>query len=201
MGVTAADTKRLMSIIICPGIHEPELTENFISAWRKVVVDNLSFSNSVNILIFPAESFSALSAFHILHFLHQHLGDRLESPVIFICFSAGVVGAIAAACSWQMLGGCVKAFIAIDGWGVPLWGNFPIHRMSHDYFTHWSSKILGSGENNFYADPAVDHLEMWRSPQTVQGWRVDLSGGESPSQQRLSASEFLYQLLVRYKEN
>ncbi|MCX7592909.1 MAG: hypothetical protein N2235_03930 [Fischerella sp.] len=190
-----------MSILICPGIHEPELTENFISAWTELVVKNLSFANSVNTLVFPAKNFLPLSAFHILHFLHQHLGDRIESPVIFICFSAGVVGAIAAACSWQMLGGDVKAFIAIDGWGVPLWGNFPIHRMSHDYFTHWSSKILGSGENNFYADPAVDHLEIWRSPQTTQGWWVDLSGGESPSQQRLSATEFLYQLLERYKEN
>ncbi|RAM48957.1 MAG: hypothetical protein C6Y22_25205 [Hapalosiphonaceae cyanobacterium JJU2] len=189
-----------MSIIICPGIHTQELTENFIMACRDSVIHNLQSPNSVNILVYPGEVFSSLSAFHILEFLHKHLGDGLESPLIFISFSAGVVGAIAAASLWQLLGGKIKAFIAIDGWGVPLWGNFPIHRMSHDYFTHWSSKLLGSGENNFYADPAVDHLEMWRSPQTVQGWWVDSSIGESPSQQSLTAAEFLHRLLVRYEK-
>ncbi|MCP6757248.1 MAG: hypothetical protein NHB32_00440 [Fischerella sp. CENA71] len=189
-----------MSIIICPGIHTQDLTENFITAWRDLVVHSLQSPDSVNILVYPAEVFSSLSAFHILEFLHKHLGDRLESPLIFICFSAGVVGAIAAASAWQLLGGKIKAFIAIDGWGVPLWGNFPIHRMSHDYFTHWSSKLLGGGENNFYADPAVEHLEMWRSPQTVQGWSVDSSFRESPSPQSLTAAEFLHQLLVRYEK-
>ncbi|MER3492712.1 MAG: hypothetical protein C4323_10485 [Mastigocladus sp. ERB_26_2] len=190
-----------MSIIICPGIHEQELTDKFVMAWKDSVINSVQSKKSVNILLYPAEVFSSLSGFHILQFLHQHLGDRLESPVIFVCFSAGVVGAIAAASSWQLLGGKVKAFIAIDGWGVPLWGNFPIHRMSHNYFTHWSSKILGSGENNFYADPAVDHLEMWRSPQKVQGWWVDSSIGEPPSKQSLTAAEFLHRLLVLYEEN
>ncbi|TBR57815.1 hypothetical protein B4U84_17765 [Westiellopsis prolifica IICB1] len=189
-----------MSIIICPGIHTQELTENFIMAWRDSVDHSLQSPGSVNILLYPGNFFSSLSAFHILEFLHKHLGDGLESPLIFISFSAGVVGAIAAASLWQLLGGKIKAFIAIDGWGVPLWGNFPIHRMSHDYFTHWTSKLLGSGENNFYADPAVDHLEMWRSPQTVQGWWVDSSIGESPSQQSLTAAEFLHRLLVRYEK-
>ncbi|PMB15337.1 hypothetical protein [Fischerella thermalis] len=190
-----------MTIIVCPGIHEKELTDKFVMAWKDSVINSVQSANSINILICPVELYSALSGFHILQFLHQNLGQRLESPVIFVCFSAGVVGAIAAASSWQLLGGKVKAFIAIDGWGVPLWGNFPIHRMSHDYFTHWSSKILGSGENNFYADPAVDHLEMWRSPQKVQGWWVDSSVGESLSQQSLTAAEFLHRLLVQYEEN
>jgi hypothetical protein len=143
----------------------------------------------------------ALSSLHILQFLHDRLHHRLESPVIFISFSAGVVGAIAAAWQWQLLGGDVKAFIAIDGWGVPLSGKFPIHRLSHDYFTHWSSSLLGSGQDNFYAEPAVDHLTMWRSPQSVQGWWVDSSQGEiTTPKTRLTAAEFLHLLLKHYEE-
>jgi hypothetical protein len=142
-----------MSIIICPGIHDPALTENFISGGLETYFP--SQEDSVNILSVPNNDFSALSGFHILQVLSNRLGDRTKSSVIFISFSAGVVGAIAAAHWWQIYGGDIKAFIAIDGWGVPLWGSFPIHRMSHDYETHWSSKILGSGENNFYADPPV----------------------------------------------
>ncbi|MEH1937981.1 MAG: hypothetical protein V7L14_30585 [Nostoc sp.] len=197
-----------MSIIICPGIHEPELTESF----RVVLLDLVSHSaiapNPANILIYPGKDFFVLSAFHILQFLRvsvahrrYRLGDRLKSPLIFISFSAGVVGAIGAAHLWQLLGGRVKAFIAIDGWGVPLQGNFPIHRMSHDYFTHWSSCLLGSGQNNFYAEPAVDHLSMWKSPQTVQGCWVDSSLEIIPPKGRLKADEFLLMLLKRYEAN
>jgi hypothetical protein len=186
-----------ISIIICPGIHEPALTENFISGGLERF--SQSQENSVNILKVPTDGFSALSGFHILQVLSNRLGDRTKSAVIFISFSAGVVGAIAAAYSWQMLGGDIKAFIAIDGWGVPLWGSFPIHRMSHDYDTHWSSKILGSGQNNFYADPPVEHLSMWRSPQTIQGRWVDSSNEVSPPKSRLTAAEFLQMLLNRYQ--
>jgi hypothetical protein len=188
-----------MSIIICPGIHEPELTENFISGWLDPVSDRSINQNSVNILTFPGQGFLALSSLHILEFLRDRLGDKLESPVIFISFSAGVVGAIAAAINWQLFGGHVKAFIAIDGWGVPLWGDFPIHRMSHDYFTHWSSSLLGSGNDNFYAEPPVDHLSIWRSPQTVQGLWVDPYVEVSHPQIRLNAAEFLHILLKRYE--
>jgi hypothetical protein len=189
-----------MSIIICPGIHEPELTENFIRGLLELEPSSLitpDILNSEKILVFPGEGILALSAVDILLFLRDRLGNQLESPVIFISYSAGVVGAIMAATKWQLLGGTVKAFIAIDGWGMPLWGNFPIHRMSHDYFTHWSSAILGSGEDNFYAEPPVDHLSMWHSPQTVQGQWVDQSIGLSLSQNSLSAAEFLYLLLKR----
>ncbi|MBK1986471.1 hypothetical protein A0J48_002730 [Sphaerospermopsis aphanizomenoides BCCUSP55] len=189
-----------MNIIICPGIHEPKLTESFIAECLNPATDVAINHNAVNILSFPGESILALSAFHIVQFLGDRLSNKLESPVIFISFSAGVVGAIIAATKWQLLGGHVKAFIAIDGWGVPLWGNFPIHRLSHDYFTHWSSAILGSGEDNFYADPPVDHLSMWRSPQTVQGHWADPSTRYSQPQKSLNAAEFLRLLLKRYKE-
>jgi pimeloyl-ACP methyl ester carboxylesterase len=186
-----------ISIIICPGIHEPDLTENFISGGLETYFQ--SQENSVNILSVPNDGFSALSGFNILQVLRHRLGDRTKSPVIFISFSAGVVGAIAAAHLWQTLGGNIKAFIAIDGWGVPLLGSFPIHRMSHDYFTHWSSKILGSGQDSFYADPPVEHLSMWLMPQTIQGRWVDSSNEVSPPKSPLTAAEFLQMLLNRYQ--
>ncbi|BBD61815.1 hypothetical protein NIES2109_46500 [Nostoc sp. HK-01] len=180
-----------MMIIICPGIHEPEITDSFISKCLS--------QTTVKTMVFPGQGALALSAPHILQFLGDRLKNQLNSPVVFISFSAGVVGAIVAAWNWQILGGQVKAFIAIDGWGVPLWANFPIHRLSHDYFTHWSSLLLGSGHNNFYAEPAVDHLSLWRSPQTVQGWWVDSDCQGSPQQMRLTATEFLHVLVKRYE--
>ncbi|MEA5502602.1 hypothetical protein VB735_05670 [Halotia wernerae UHCC 0503] len=183
--------------MICPGIHEPALTQSFISGWLDSSTDS---SKCQNIVVFPGQGLLALSSLHILQFLRDRLGDKLESPVVFISFSAGVVGAITAAWKWQLLGGDVKAFIAIDGWGVPLWGNFPIHRLSHDYFTHWSSALLGSGQNNFYAQPPVDHLSLWRSPQTVKGWWIDASINIPPLQVRLSAAEFLHLLVKRYEQ-
>lgn len=197
-----------MSIIICPGIHEPELTESFRVGLLDVVGNSAIAPNAENILVYPGKDFLVLSALHILQFLCVSVAHRryrltgsLKSPIIFISFSAGVVGAIGAAHLWQLLGGRVKAFIAIDGWGVPLQGNFPIHRMSHDYFTHWSSCLLGCGQNNFYAEPAVDHLSIWRSPQTVQGCWVDSSIEIIPPKGRLTATEFLLMLLKRYETN
>jgi hypothetical protein len=196
-----------MPIIICPGIHEPALTESFIQACLHQSGESVSNVKQVDILIFPGQGYLTLSAFHILHFLCDSFGapsyrlsNKLKSPVMFICFSAGVIGGIGAATAWQLLGGHVQAFIAIDGWGVPLAGNFPIHRLSHDHFTHWTSAYLGMGENNFYAEPAVDHLAMWQSPQSVQGQWVNPSFGFSPPKNYLSASEFLNLLLERYKE-
>jgi hypothetical protein len=186
-----------MSIIICPGIHEPELTKNFISECLYPASDSLNTPIWGEILVYPGEGLLAVSSLHILQFLGDRLKNQLESPVIFISFSAGVVGAIGAASSWQLLGGNIKAFIAIDGWGVPLAGNFPIHRLSHDYFTHWSSSLLGSGSDNFYAEPAVDHLSMWKSPQSVTGWWIDTSVEDSQSPVRLTAREFLHLLINR----
>ncbi|MTJ50292.1 hypothetical protein [Dolichospermum sp. UHCC 0259] len=189
-----------MPIIICPGIHAPELTNSFIQGCL-----NQASEKSVDILVYPEQGYLTLSTLHILHFLCDRLGapsdrprNKLESPVIFLCFSAGVIGGIGAATAWQLLGGHVQAFIAIDGWGVPLAGNFPIHRLSHDHYTHWTSAYLGMGENNFYADPAVDHLSMWHSPQSVQGKWVNPSVNFSPIKNYLTASEFLNFLLERY---
>ncbi len=187
-----------MSVIICPGIHGPELTQSFLEGLKSLFSNRSNFSHSGNILIFPAQDYAALSAFDILQFLHECLGSPQEaSPILFISFSAGVVGAIGAAWGWQLMGGKVKAFIALDGWGVPLSGNFPLHRLSHDEFTHWSCAVIGSGEDSFYADPPVDHLELWRSPQTAQGLWIQPSVGKSQPRSRLTAAQFLTMLLER----
>jgi len=182
-----------MSLIICPGIHDPKLTESFLTGLLSAKVGQ----KPKNILIFPIQDYPAYSSVHILHFLHQN--HSLSSPIIFISFSAGVVGAIAAAWGWQLSGGKVTAFIALDGWGVPLTGNFPIHRLSHDYFTHWSSALLGSGEDSFYAAPSVEHLALWQEPQTVSGWWIQPSTRKSEQKTQTTAAQFITMLLDRYK--
>ncbi|MCY7273351.1 MAG: hypothetical protein LH702_06290, partial [Phormidesmis sp. CAN_BIN44] len=113
-----------MTIVICPGIHRSQLTQRFVA--------DLQLSHKP--LIFPAEKAPAYSSLHILKFLSD--ADLIE-PLLLVAFSAGVVGAIGAARLWQNQGGSIKALIALDGWGVPLAGNFPIHRVSHDRFTAW----------------------------------------------------------------
>lgn len=186
-----------MSIFICPGFHSPQLTQSFL---QELLFSINSASNlAINVSIFTAESYTALSAIHILHDLIKTYGQpRQAAPVLFISFSAGVLGALGAAWGWELLGGKVKAVIAIDGWGVPLMGNFPIHRLSHDYFTHQTSVVVNPSEDSFYADPGVEHLQMWRSPSTVAGWatRADNFLVRSPC----NAAEFILLLLKRYQE-
>ena len=146
-----------MTIIICPGIHPPELTDRFVQSLELK-----------NYLVLPTESYLPYNAIAVYQWLNQQLSKT--QPLSFIAFSAGVVGGFGAAIAWQLQGGKIHSFIAFDGWGVPLGGNFPIYRVSHDYFTHWSSSILGVG-SGFYVEPAIEHLELWRSPISC-GWRV-----------------------------
>lgn len=133
---------------------------------------------------------------HILEFLQQKYRGQVLPKLIIISFSAGVVGAISAAWGWQLMGGKIEALIAFDGWGVPLVGNFPIYRISHDYFTHWSSSLLGKGDKSFYADPPVNHLDLWRSPQQVIGWRVELTLDGKESHNQCSLRTFFNLLLA-----
>lgn len=183
-----------MSLIICPGMHHSKLTDSFLEGLRSQFMGDFSYTN---VLTFPAEDYPAYSAVHIIQFLRD---CSISSPLVLISFSAGVAGAIGAAWMWQLSGGQIKAFIAVDGWGVPLGGDFPIHRLSHDYFTHWSSAVLGGGEDSFYADPAVEHLELWESPQTTQGWWVHSAEAQSKQRTPVTAAEFLTQLMQRYGE-
>ncbi len=189
------------SVIICPGVHEPQLTQQFLEGLNDSETGKVSSCWRKKVLIFPADDYPAYSTVQILEFLQRHSG-LLETPLVFISFSAGVAGAIGAAWGWQMLGGTVKAFFAFDGWSVPLYGSFPIHRISHDYFTHWSSALLGGGEDSFYADPAVEHLDLWRSPHTCKGWWVRPAVDGKPEQRTYTtAAHFVNQLLQVYIAN
>lgn len=170
-------------ILICPGCHPVHLTASFVQ--RAIPSDYPH-------LILPTTRNSPYSPLDIVEFWQQ---SKVNPPkLVIIAFSAGVVGAVGAANILTRRQIPVQALIAIDGWGVPLWGEFPYHRLSHDYFTHWSSRLLGSGAYSFYADPAVEHLDMWRSPHTVRGWWV--KGDRATI--NLSASEFMQQLLSMY---
>lgn len=192
-----------MKVLICPGIHECGLTQELLTSLKLSLDCDSNLNNPENLLVFTApDPYLSLSAVHILNFLRSHQDNpATATPVVFIGFSAGVVGAIGAAWGWQLLGGKVKAVIAVDGWGVPLIGDFGLHRLSHDFFTHWSSSMLGSGQDSFYADPAVEHLTLWRSPQTVTGWGIDSKEEKLQSQKRMTAAEFLIMLLKRYAQN
>jgi len=149
-----------MNVIICPGIHAIELTNSFIA----------SLSIDHNLLVFPTNLYPAYSSWHISQWIQSQ--KLVSDELLFITFSAGVVGGIGAAIALQTSGFKITAFIAIDGWGVLLVPLFPIYRLSHDYFTHWSSEILGAGNEGFYADPAKSHLEIWSSSESCWGWRV-----------------------------
>jgi hypothetical protein len=170
-------------------MHDPQLTDRFLQVLSRegIALDRL--------LVFPTQNYAAYSMFDLLQFLHHRLQEK--SDLIFLGFSAGVVAAIGAALAWQQNGGKVRALIALDGWGVPLLGDFPMYRLSHDEFTHWSSALLGTGEDSFYADPPVAHLDLWRSPDRVTGWAIQKNTrGETRS--RTTAIVFLVTLLNRY---
>ncbi len=178
-----------MPLIICPGIHDRSLTDNFL--------EQCNIAPTEQTLVFPADRQPAYCPLSILQFLQANITPTPEKPIVFISFSAGVVGAIAAACTWQQLGGQVKAFIALDGWGVPLFGNFPIHRLSHDYFTHWTSALLGQSSDSFYADPPVEHLQLWNQPRTTRGYQLTGNNFSLP-RKSTTAAEFILHLYQRY---
>ena len=159
-----------MKVIICPGIHKTQLTDRFLHNLLATKQPATVGTLVDNCLVFPTDKYPAYSSFHLYQWLNK--SKVLTDELLFICFSAGVVGGIGTAIFLQLQGIKIKAFVAMDGWGVPLIANFPIYRFSHDYFTHWSSALLGTGKASFYSEPAVPHLTLWESPQTCQGWIV-----------------------------
>ncbi len=177
--------------LICPGFHEQKLTHSFVENISNHTID------LDNLLIFPTDQYPPYSGFHLAHYLQEKCKHKSQNLMI-IAFSAGVVAAVTAAWQWQRQGGRIKGLIAFDGWGVPLLGDFPIYRVSHDEFTHHSSAILGTGNLNFYADPAVDHLDLWRSPAQVQGWMVDTRKKDKTFLFHLSLMAFLGEVLSAF---
>jgi hypothetical protein len=182
-------------LIICPGIHDPQLTEQFLST---LGLNRVSSDPSPSVWVVPPSARPYCAA-ELLEFLHRRGAIDFSrpgslDPLILIGFSAGVVGAIGVAWSLYALQYPIQALIAIDGWGVPLVAPFPIYRISHDYFTHWSSGLLGPGLEGFYADPPVEHLDLWRSPPQAVGWSVPALGSPSPPQ-KTTAAEFLRRIL------
>lgn len=162
------------AIALCPGFHSPDLTRAFYQQLHTVSLPNQQ------LLVFPSDRFPAYDSLAVLRFLHEQLSrnppdDWLTQPLTLIGFSAGAVAAVGAALMLEALGSQIQAVFVLDGWGVPVAGRFPTHRLSHDRFTHWSSALLGTGQDSFYAEPAVDHLELWRSPQTVNGFWINPS--------------------------
>ncbi|NET08739.1 MAG: hypothetical protein F6K09_18115 [Merismopedia sp. SIO2A8] len=200
-----------MVIVISPGFHPSALTDDFLHGLKPLMS---------KVLVPPREQCPAYSPRHLLTFLHEQChfahskrdsyskrnSQRFsQPPLLLIGFSAGVVSSIGVARQWHAQGGIVKALIAIDGWGVPLYGDFPIHRMSHDPWTHYSSHLLGGTHESFYAEPSVGHLEIWRSPQTTVGISTPASTVLSKSclstrPYATTAAQFLRHLLQQYGE-
>lgn len=185
-------------VVICPGIHPPALTAQFVQA-----------TALCNAWIYPAPDSPAYAGDQILRFLLERQQDQAggktePQSLLLIGFSAGVVGAFTAALLWQALGGKVLALLAFDGWGMPLRTAFPVHRFSHDRFTHWSSALLDAGPSqtvSFYADPPVGHLNFWRAPQLTMGWAVSDAGSQGRSQRqfaRSNAAQQVRQIIASY---
>lgn len=180
-----------MKVIICPGIHETQLTDRFLNSIFRFESEFLLDKKS-DLLVFPTAKDRAYSPVDIYQWLSS---STTLVDVLFICFSAGVVGGFGAATALQLQGVTIKAFVAIDGWGVPLLADFPIYRLSHDYFTHWSSALLGAGKENFYCDPPVPHLTLWESPEAGKGWIVT-EGKDGVTKIPSSAQKYIRDILA-----
>lgn len=217
-------------LVICPGLHGPELTAGFVAALEGALAlaspdggglggasrqsqaigasqgeNRAQDSGGDRVLAacwtLPPE-LPPYSPRHVENFVQAQWQRAVQSPaslapetpLIWLGFSAGVVGAIAAARQWQRRGGQVRRFIAFDGWGVPLGRAFPCYRFSHDRFTALSCEALGRSQGYFYAAPAVDHLSLWRSPDRAWGhWRQT---GWEREDNRCTAIEALARLIL-----
>ncbi len=110
---------------------------------------------------------------------------------MIVAFSVGNVGAIGAAQQWQKQGGHVQGFVAVDAWLVPLWADFPVFTLCHDWSTDVVIQRLSRPLARFYAHPAVSHGTLWRAPQSV--WGLGLING---TKQRLTAVDFVKSVMM-----
>jgi hypothetical protein len=164
---------------ICGGFQAPQDTEGILNLWTQDPMLRVIPA----LVLGSGESWAPLSAHALRQSLDQALvpikaeslgtnhppAEEERTDLILWAFSAGCVGAVALAHHWQRYRGTVRAIFLVDGWGVPWHGAAQLHRISHDAFTHHSSRLLGAGRADFVAQPAVPHRQLWRSPQTVMG--------------------------------
>lgn len=169
------------TFFICGGVNAPENTQQMIANMVQYPAFNLP-TRQVQLAISPLEIFSI-----------PRLWSAMEcpaGPAIFLAFSAGCIAAVGAARHWHHHGGQVLGLFAVDGWGVPLMESFPVHRLSHDRFTHLTSTLPGLG-THFYADPAVAHLKIWQVPSQVHGL-------STPHGETTTAARFLADWIEHY---
>ncbi|QQE64792.1 hypothetical protein GFS31_14740 [Leptolyngbya sp. BL0902] len=188
---------------ICGGFHGPEANDGIQALWAA----EPAICTLPTVVLGGGVPWAPLSA----HALRQsldcalaaspsgHQGRDQGQDLILWAFSAGGVGAVSLAQHWQRYRGRVRAIFLLDGWGIPWVGSAPLHRLSHDAFTHRSSRVLGAGRADFFAQPAVPHLQLWQRPQAVvgQGCLPDSQGQVGPVQ-TVSAAHFLTQWTVFY---
>ncbi|RZM75237.1 hypothetical protein [Leptolyngbya iicbica] len=186
-----------MTLIICPGIHDVALSDRFLAALNQQLTTIGSTLHIAEGQVFPSDREAPFNGLAVWSFLQEQANPA--EPLVLIGFSAGVVGAIAAANLWQGQGRMVAAAIAVDGWGVPQVGDFPLYRVSHDYFTHWSSAVLGAGADSFYADPPVDHLDLWQFPDRAAGFWVSSSARGRPTTKATTAIAFIAAIICQYE--
>ncbi len=166
-------------------MHPPSYTEEVLATIARDEV----LSRCTRVVNSPHPPWAVLSAFALRQAVEEACPPSATVPLglIIWAFSAGCVGAAALATYWQQHRGPVLALFMVDGWGVPSPLTVPVYRLSHDRMTHETSRLLGAGTVNFYADPAIPHLDLWRHPQSAAGWAVE---GIKPAAQS-TAADFL----------
>lgn len=166
-------TDRPVWLVICDGIHSPRETDGILT-----MVSQDDLLSQLPIRHFsPRSPMAVLSGAALRHWLegNDQPARQINSDyphLIIWAFSAGCVGAVALAQHWQRYRGQVLALFLADGWGVPTVGPIPLHRLSHDGFTHVTSGWLGPGQVNFVSQPAVSHHQLWCHPEQVWGYQV-----------------------------
>ena len=179
------------TIVICGGIHDFSLTEEFVNSF----VQNIKLDFYHQVCVIPQPDIAPYDVKQIDRYLkEQHKGATTPDRLILIGFSAGVVGLLGLARKWQRQGGTIASFFAFDGWGVPLWENFPCYRLSHDLFTHQTSHWLGGNPECFYAEPDVSHLDFWGSNMSIEGYFCQRDQNDQ-QKQKMTIVQFLNQQL------
>ncbi|MBD2106460.1 hypothetical protein [Nodosilinea sp. FACHB-13] len=198
---------RQIVLLICGGIHPPSYTGQILATIAK----DEALSQYSQVVYAPRSTLGVLSPFALRKALEAkaglsdeltgassfapHSGHNLDHtflegapPALVIwAFSAGCVGAAALATHWHRYQGPVLVLLMADGWGVPRDPEVPTYRLSHDRTTHNTSRGLGAGDVDFYADPAVPHLHLWQHPQAVVGWAT----APGKAKESLTAADFL----------